>query len=491
MKKNLLMGLSLAGVMGLTACAHQIAAPETTPFVTRQPTPLPHTPGDHPGLAGSQPNTTATAEPCLLAQAAGRRFLPLTPEPSFERILPAQENECGFYNWAQQAFLFTTQPDLQKRPAFVNYPDFARTFGLNAQPEDSHRLSLNAGINQAGEQAAILVDQNHNPVFYSIHLNPAFADFVKQQGLNQIEKLLKAPQQGGLAAELEFPPGAIELKAAWRVLEAGEDPNSYFHLPARVPVLRNQAGKVVPTEQWREVEVVLLSLHVVGVVQDHPEFIWATFEHVDAQGRPDLGPAAQANPTPQQPQRLALKHTHYPLFASNGLANFYRAQLLDESRQKFAQPTPVFRVFPASLSEQSEEDEELQTLNQDISRLFAETDPQQQDPRRFYRMVGAVWLDNPGADKPEGVFKADRSFDNLPDQTLLAGEDRLSNLALESFTQQTQPHCLSCHNTLAKHIGNQQFLPPRRINVSNTLTFFAQRALHEQHLSHPTSQRSP
>ncbi len=442
----------------------------------------------HDALSGSEQNqpfivgSQAEGEPCLLAHSAERTFLPVTTEPSFERILPAQENECGFYNWAQQSFFFVTQPNAQQQPAFVNYRPFEDVFGLAATSSNpgGQRLTLNAGFNQAGEQGAILVDQNRNPIFFSMHINTAFADFVEAEQLNQLLRLLKDPQAGGVAAELEFPPGAIELKAAWKIVEPGEDNSRYFTLPARVPVLKNQGKQVVATGDYRDVTVAMLALHVVGVVQDHPEFIWASFEHIDEAGTVDLAPSAVSKPIAGVPSVVkATDASKYPLFNPHQPGNTYRPQPIDEASQKFAHPTSVFRVFPGSLSEQSELDEELVDMNQSVQDLFAISDPQQTDPRRYYQMIGAVWLDDPGSERPDGIFKANRLFENHSESPIMAGENRLSNMAMESFTQEVKPNCFSCHDTSKKYVG-KEVMPPRRINVSNVLTFFAQRKLEQQ-----------
>ena len=460
--KHYLTLLALALTLSLGACSREqnLGSTDQSPFVLNQTEVTPE-----------------TAEPCVLEHSASKVFLPITSEPSFERIIPAHENECGFYNWAQQTFLHVSQPDRSQQPAFLKYPKFEEVFGLQNLNDSTDRITLNAGFNQAGEQGAILVDQNHNPIFFSLHINKAFADFVKKEGLNDLHKLLSQSEDGGIATDLEFPAGAVELKAAWKIVAAGEDASNYFTLPARVPVLKNEGNKVVSTGSYRDVTVAMLGLHVVGVVEDHPEFVWASFEHIDTDGQPDLSPAAEANPEAGVAQLLQQKHAQYPLFSDHQRANFYAPQPIDEASQTFAQTTPVYRVFPASLSAQSEEDEEIEDLNEAITELFQETDPQAQDPRRYYRMVGAVWIDDPGAERSDGIFKANRVFENKGEDAILAGEDRLSNMGMESFTQTTQPNCFSCHNTLSKYIGNNQFLPPRRVNVSNVLTFFAQHKL--------------
>lgn len=462
-------GLLCASLLLLQACA-------TAPLPNKA---LPaRTPSSNQAPAADFQAEQEEEEECQLQQSASRRFLPRTQVPPATPIIPATHNDCGFYNWAWQSFLYATQADIAQRPAFLGYEPMESVFGLKAV------TGLNGGFRQAGDDRAILVDQNHNPVFYSVHINSVFADFVRDKGLNQLPLLLKNAEAGGLPKDLQFPPGALELKAAWRVLEPGETATDYFTFTTRVPILKNTGQEVVATAQTREVRVALLSLHVVGVIEDHPEFIWASFEHADPAGQRDLAPAAFANPVKGLPARIQELYPRYPLFKAgtpSQEANHLPAhQLIDEASQKFTRATSIYRAYPASLSESSAEDQGVVTLNQAIARLFEQTDPEGQDLRRHYRMVGAIWLDQPGANQPEGVFKADRSFENTEHTSILAGEDALASMAMESFNQSPRMNCFSCHNTQAKVLSGKHFLPPRRLNVSNVLTLFAKSALLEE-----------
>lgn len=488
---------SLIAAGALSACSRSNSLKDGQPVYTLA-TPVPTT------QPASEVKTESTAqaaeheeEPCAVAQEGARRFLPVTTAPPDERILPAQENDCAFYNWSWQAFLFSTRDVNSNKPAFLDYEPFEQVFGIRATPtftklatdtatKSSEPPILNAGFRQAGDLAGILVDQNHNPIFYSIHINATFAAFVRKHKLNQLSALLRQPGAGGIAADLEFPPGALELKAAWKIVEAHENPTDYYTMKARVPVLKNEADEVVATGATRTVTVALLSLHVVGVIEDHPEFIWATFEHADAKGNRNIAPAAKTHPT-TSPQLIDEIAGHYPLYRIGtpaSLANRLPAkQLIDPATQKFPEATSVYRVFPASIGDQTEEDFAVTTLNENIGKLFETTDPSQQDWRRNYRMVGANWLDDPASDKPNGDFKADRAFENSTDpdaKLVMAGEDSLSSMAMESFTQNPRTTCLSCHNTLSKQVGPNVYLPPRRINVSNVLTFYARSVLEKE-----------
>ena len=84
------------------------------------------------------------------------------------------------------------------------------------------------------------------------------------------------------------------------------------------------------------------------------------------------------------------------------------------------------------------------------------------DPRGHYRLIGAVWLDNPARD-----FAEDRAFAD----PLLEGQNRLSNTAMESFVQTDFPNCFACHNTLQRFAPKADLdpLPGKNVAISHVL----------------------
>lgn len=82
--------------------------------------------------------------------------------------------------------------------------------------------------------------------------------------------------------------GSIEIKAAWRIIDrnAGDDPSRYYTMPAQIAV----AGDLVRGGRsfCRSALVGLVGMHIIQRNPDfatngalHPQWIWATFEHVD------------------------------------------------------------------------------------------------------------------------------------------------------------------------------------------------------------------
>jgi hypothetical protein len=460
-------------------------------------------------------------------------FLPAqgqTPPPNNALPSPPADNDCAFYDWAWQAFLFVTQKQPNGRPAFVDYPTIEQAFPkiFKSQARESTALSvrniepflesdkhstpielkekggdplpvLTDGVMQAARFAGgfgtILVDQNRNPIFYTINVNTAFAEFVAANGLDEIDRLLADPvnpnkeeleKQRPVPAELEFRPGVMEFKSAWMIIEGPPSAYSnYITMRTKVPYLKNDGSHIVVDNSRppRPVNVALLGLHVVGVIDGHPEFIWATFEHADESGRRDVAPAASANPGSGAPtQQIDGIEKSYPLFHANtpaSEANKATPQSVGAD-QKFPAATSVYRVFPGSASKMDDEpnskapweDPSVFTLNQHMKELFNARDPRKQDWRRNYRLVGAVWIDQP---RKSNNFEADLFFG--PDDPRLAGENRLSNMAMESFTQTVAQHCFSCHRTTNIGLPGGKSLPPRRINVSHILAIAATKAL--------------
>ena len=128
-------------------------------------------------------------------------------------------------------------------------------------------------------------------MYYAINMNDTLANFLRAKKLTTQQGALNAP------SDLEFETGCVELKSAWQVVNASSPPPNYFTTRALVPHLTVLNGQLVvdQTAQPREVTVALLALHVVFVLQGHPEFVWSTFEHIDANGQPDTTPVAPSN----------------------------------------------------------------------------------------------------------------------------------------------------------------------------------------------------
>ena len=190
-------------------------------------------------------------------------------------------NFCDFYQFSTQTYLYLMSPSVQD-PALRNFQISDKypllEFNSDGTPANScdnvivaHTLrrSLNKsvsplGTGQAGGGASIY-DQNGNVVYYDVRFNKSLcglsASAVELANNNIIN----------------FPSGTTELKFAWKVLGNDEIVNTRY-----VTVQQNIDGQVQ--------NLGLVGMHIAVATSDHPEFVWATYEHnsntpnCDAQG---------------------------------------------------------------------------------------------------------------------------------------------------------------------------------------------------------------
>jgi hypothetical protein len=441
---------------------------------------------------------------------ASANWLPATPDMELFNPPAHPEGECPFYRGGWQNFLVATQPDpVTGRPAIQSYPTVDTMFQFTT-PLPANRSWL-GDIKQAGGRQ-ILIDQNGHSLYYGIHANQAFADFVRENGLDTADGVQNADPT------LFFPAGMVIFKSAWQEVEP-DDPtlSDFITTTATVPHLsqdnkgpNNQRRIVEDRNNPRQITVRLLALHVVYTLPGHPEFIWATMEHSDgtpdtkaADGHRDVAPIhpGSGNPTSKDPENrkdaTVISADAHLLFqggttAQAGNQAVAETELvLDESTQTFAQQTSIYRMFPASKSNTIKPDDAISSLNHNVEALFTQAAAKKMlsplDKRGHYRLVGAQWMDKPAffrlnsnfqndissplianpamdgrgfsqdderqAALKRGVAPLDDIVENGSDSafSLTAGEDRLSSTAMESFTQGPDafPNCFSCHNTQA------------------------------------------
>ena len=433
-------------------------------------------------LAISGPAKTAAAEPTCGPPPptdAGNPWL--ADKPIIGTARPPSHAEgggdCPFYSNAWQRFLLVTQPDKTTgRPAFLAY---ASPDDLFDQPKPKPTCPdgpvLTGGVFQA-KSHGILIDRLGHPVYYDIRADPGFQAFLAAKGLHTTGDL-----QHGIKPDWRFAPGAIELKSAWQIVDPKAPPSNYFITKACVPKLIIDKGQVVASTQVVPVTVALLALHVVFTLDDHPEFIWSTFEHVGSSGERDNAPAAKSNPS-QTAGDTPVSGTDAPLYAANtppskantALTPADYAAHFDVATQTFDVSTPVYRLYPGSKTDADPAaDQDVVDLDNAMGTLFTAAKLPAADKRKFYQLVGAIWLDNGAA------LAAGQSFDlgenESTEHGVLAGEGRLSSTAMESFTQGVSgfPNCFSCHNTQIIKTDVKPFkllMAPNAMNVSHFMS---------------------
>jgi hypothetical protein len=488
---------------------------------------------------------------CSMPPDPAMPWLPVTPEPDETRIpSPRPASDCQFYRPAWQRFLVATQ-QTKGAPAFLRYPSFSDIFATTAasenkaaaeaepvldllprniqRPNDPHPNQqkllddVQAGIN--GAQGGYLIDQHGRFVYYAIHINPAFLQFLRNQrllsvpGIQHIDPNLTV--LGGHTGDDGTPDNSdilagintniVEYKSAWMIVDRDHPPSNYFVVSARVPHYIVSGNSV--TQEIRNgvprtdpVKVALLALHVVFTLPGHPEMVWSTFEHVHKAPNGDVvrdnAPAASDNPSSVDPNQEVTKDDFpFPLYKAHTLMKDANQPLQlssivsswDEGSQSFTKggktiQTSVYRPYPGSKTDGSKqnpdhgEDAEVIAINRHATSMFDDAKSKHliadDDQRQNYRMAGAIWLDQPmsGANP---FFTVNKRFSIAMNQSTddsgqpIAGEGRLGSTAMESFTESEDlaPNCFSCHDTRAiRRSDNSVVMGPARLNVSHLLS---------------------
>jgi hypothetical protein len=392
-------------------------------------------------------------------------------------------NDCGFYQRAWQAFLAVTKVDpATSRARFIDFDSMATVFPPPAanRPMSMFRSSFTTsvpgrmgvalrlakepgpifheGVQQADD--SIVVNRAGKPVFYAIHMDPLFAKFVRDNGLNDPKKLEDA------SPGLTIAPGSIEMKSAWQVVDSASPPAGFLLTDASVPRLKQVGSDIVgDASDPQPVKLALLGFHVVFALENHPELIWASFEHV-SNGEFDLAPPAPAFPDVLDPTQ-PVSNKNYILYSAGTSAadatNAPAAYTLNDAAQTLSPSSSVYRRFPWSQQidpdhpdDAKAEDDMVKSVNDEVAKIFAQQATA--DARSNYKLLGAVWIAKGAADFKAGVKIIDDK---------LEGENGLSNMAMESFTQQFNPNCFGCHQPLAT--GG---LKAKAINISHIFPKF-------------------
>jgi len=165
-------------------------------------------------------------------------------------------------------------------------------FIINGRPIFIDQFGNPVEVEQGQADGSVLMAQNGSLVYYAMMVNDVYAYLLtgqkqtptainlshfptSQSDLNQITAFATAhgttfPDPNALA---------VELKTSWIDVAGLTNASSYITTTAQVPVYTKSASQWVPTGAVTTKTLALVGMHVVGSVNQHPELIWATFEH--------------------------------------------------------------------------------------------------------------------------------------------------------------------------------------------------------------------
>ena len=366
----------------------------------------------------------------------------------------APKTDCDFQLWSWTAFVNAMQTDpTTKLPRFLSLPtkdDLAsgearravigpRTLALKPRTQKPKSIG---SFEQAGP-GGVLVDQNGRAVYYATHMDLTYFNFAK--------KYYGPANYAKASPTLPFPIGATVYKTSWRIVASGENPTDVYTTTATIDLLEsNGEGGLKPNGQTQpDVRVALVGVHVVGVIKDHPEFAWGTFEQIN--NAPDL--PANISPKSGDPvsqQQFTFYKAGTPANESNVLS---KALTINTQTQQISPITNVFRQFADGGATPPLRVADISEINTNFQAKIPEESSKIDPAFAKYKLIGTAWM------LPNTLKPGDGNMD-----TETIGSVDLANSTLETFVQGKGTNCFSCHNTS----GGSGY-PGKDINVSHII----------------------
>jgi hypothetical protein len=262
----------------------------------------------------------------------------------------------------------------------------------------------------------VLYDQNRKPVYYEIAMNEDQYTYIQKNGLYNADTQLAFATSQTIAlptgATSYGKAGAIELKAAWKIL-GPQDDKSKFHTA--------QAIVVGTGAQSQPVTVGLVGLHIVHMAANMSQAAWGTFAHVDN----------------------APLNGHF----GNGPYNFY-----NPGCRPFVCPPNNRRMNPTQVVQMNPDGAPADAVNEYMKSLFQKMKPV--PVWQYYKLINVQWPLQPvelsslpvPAMRPLPLGGPNLGGPNSPTP--------LMNPVLETFMQFPKTSCLGCH--IDARISHQQ-----------------------------------
>lgn len=420
-------------IMGMIAC-------------DMKPTPAP----DDPATGGYLTTSDGSAAvPCECEDS----WFPhtQTPPPAEGQGSPFDTTStinCMFHQWSWQKFLWLTKPQSNGNPLFLN--ELIQVDASMAKvPQQSGATLALSSTGQAGGGGILKTNPNFGQgtsetVYYSIQMNDsmynaaiAYADSLNAGTL---------PQHNTAT----FPINSLEVKAAWVNADAipTSEIDNYFTTTAAI-----QQG-----QSYENQTMALIGIHVVGVVINHPEFIWASFEHKDM--GPDYDWAAGNINSGNKLVYASGTNTGLGGITWTGTA----PQTPDAAYSLFALGVPISPTTDTFMNTSQSEPENFNNVTNINSCVAGKLT----DVFNNYFYKGSLWLNMDGltpSEQADTINALGKKIANIDPGDLARGCVGLANLSMETFEQtkasaissistSTNKNCFSCHHPISFSYGS-------------------------------------
>lgn len=395
---------------------------------------------------------------------------------------------CQFYQWASQMFLWLTSPTSGGEYT-LNSPTFytvSPADSLNQRtliphvPGQALRAFANVskdGLPETEESQAtddVLMSKDGSLLYYITMVNDVYAQFL-------------TAAKGGLMAGNQFPTTqasldsvvnfanlngvtltdsstlTMELKTSWVDARTLSDASNYVQVKAIIPTYNIVNDTLWTPSGETTATLALVGIHIVGSVSNHPEMVWASFEH-------------KSNTPNASYSYLTSKNTVMTVPAETGGDWLLNSNASDPSvnisHMVYNNPNIVGNKFPISPSNTvrtkpwgsstdvipnqldtsiSASNSEIISINNSLQSLLVGN-----DIRKNYIFLGATWTPNGLA--PTGKSYTPKDKNSLDSVGVAIGTSQLANSTMETYAQNGTTYnsygsCFGCHHGSEKISG--------------------------------------
>jgi len=300
--------------------------------------------------------------------------------------------------WGNQATSKALPAALQAKVAKGNVRFLKQTSKVSTDLPKSVVQKLSSDTQVGG---GMLVDQAGQTVFYEMLMNQDEFNYITDPQL----KLYNADQQYAVAKSqyINLPSGqtqygstgAIEVKAAWKVLTSSE---------INAKPCRFHTAQAVVSGGSAVITVGLVGLHVMQRPAGFYQGFWATFQQVD----------------------------NCPVFGGSSSGSYSFNNPNCTTCQVNTQTTPP---VPTQVQQEVVVPTDVASINRCAQQAIQKANPN--SPWQFYQLVNVQW--------PNSPVKTQQNGQQVPLATGSPNLTKLMNPVLETFLQSKSLSCLGCH----------------------------------------------
>lgn len=394
----------------------------------------------------------------------------------------ATVSNCDFHQWSWQKFLWLTN-EVNGKPLFM---DSLMQVSSSGQKLDQNKGIILTDTAQASSTTDVLKTPNYasgippsTTVYYSIFMDKLlYATMLKYGPI--------AKNDPSKVKDITFPVGSLELKTSWIKSSVLKDTTSYF--------ITNGLINGVKTR------VALLGMHVVGVVENHPEFVWATFEHENLAPTYDW---SKATPTTDAPVTSKVDYPFFNKTTTATVANITSGNgVYTDVFSVYKYGVPVEKAMKGSFDVQlfmktsqngSENFNNIRTINESVKK-------QLKGVWNNYYYNGSLWINTEGyvGTQSQATLLDSLSYklSNSAPGKLTRGSVAAYNITMETYVQvgfgkpssihantvSNLVNCFSCHNTSSENTVSPLFISHVFTGYVQSLNGLSRKEIKQKHV---------